>query len=97
MFKRQTNVVMDVERSSVQNDRLDEIIRSIDGLIFSIKMDSYKSLSAQRGTVANKALEYTNQELMAKKNILFNLIPKEELFALTKRKVTAAESLLPLN
>ena len=95
MFKRQTNVVIDT--TNQQNDRLDEIIKSIDGLIFSIKMDTYQSISAHRAGNGNKALEYTVQEMMAKKNILFNLIPKDELYAITKKKSPKQGENIPLN
>lgn len=85
MFKNQANIVIG-EKSSQQKSRLDEILQSIDGLIFSIKMDTFQSISAHKAGNGNKALEYTAQEMMAKKNILFNLLPKEELYAITKMK-----------
>ena len=84
MFKKQTNIAVDY--SSQQKDRLNDILNSIDGLIFSIKMDTYQSISMNKAGNGNKALDYTYQEMMAKKNILFNLIPKDELYALTKKK-----------
>ncbi len=94
MFKRQANIVVDTDKS----DRLDEIIKSIDGLIFSIKMDSFQSISAHRTGNGKKALEYTTHEMMAKKNILFNLIPRDELYAITKKKSPAkTDSAIPLN
>ena len=97
MFKNQAHVAMD-ETSFQSHNRLDDILKSIDGLIFSIKMDTFQSISAHKAGNGNKALEYTAQEMMAKKNILFNLLPKEELYAITKKKsanIRASE--MPLN
>ncbi|MCW3120866.1 MAG: hypothetical protein JWQ38_358 [Flavipsychrobacter sp.] len=97
MFKNQANVAMD-ETSFQSHNRLDDILKSIDGLIFSIKMDTFQSISAHKAGNGNKALEYTAQEMMAKKNILFNLLPKEELYAITKKKSANTQaSDMPLN
>lgn len=93
MFKNQTNIVLDREQSVSQKNRLDEILKSIDGLIFAVKMDA----NAKEGNGA-KPLEYSAQEMMAKKDILFNLLPKEELYAVTKRKAPTPKAPgLPMN
>ncbi len=86
MFRKQTSLANDIETSNQQKDRLEEVLKTIDGLIFSIKMDTYQSISANKAGNGNKAMDYSCQEMMAKKNILFNLIPKDELYALTKKK-----------
>ena len=97
MFKRPTNIVVDQEQSNDQKNRLEEILKSIDGLIFSIKMDNYQSVATHRSGNSSKALEYTAQEMMEKKNILFNLLPKDELYAITKKKSANPVVGMPMN
>lgn len=89
MFKKQSALATDSEQANQQKDRLDEVLRSIDGLIFSIKMETYQSIVSKRAGNGNRAFEYTPQEMLAKKNILFSLIPPDELFAITKKKSAA--------
>ena len=84
MSKKQIN--MAIEKSSQQKERLEEILQSIDGLICSLKMYSYHSTSTNSLGDGNEPVEYSSQEMMAKKNILFDLIPKDELYALTKKR-----------
>ena len=86
MFKKQTTMAADATQTNQQKDRLDEVLRSIDGLIYSIKMESYQSIVTKRAGNGSRAFEYTPQEMLAKKNILFSLIPPDELFAITKKK-----------
>jgi hypothetical protein len=87
MFKMKRNISREIPRTSAQHDRLDEILKAIDGLIFSIKMDTYQSVSSNRVVNFNKAMDdSSSQEMMARKSILFNLLPKDELYAITKKK-----------
>jgi hypothetical protein len=86
MFKTQATLAPTEAQSNNQKERLDEILRSIDGLIFSIKMETYQSVVSRRAGNGSKTFEYTPQEMMAKKSILFSLIPPDELYAITKKK-----------
>lgn len=89
MFKTQATPAPTEAQSNNQKERLDDILRSIDGLIFSIKMETYQSAVAKRTGNGSKAFDYTPQEMMAKKSILFSLIPPDELYAITKKKSPA--------
>jgi len=97
MFKQQTNIAID-QQSTKQKERLDEILKSIDGLIFSIKMNSYQSAASGKTGNGSRTMETTAQEMLVKKDILFNLLPREELYALTKRKSSVQPgNYLPMN
>lgn len=86
MFKKLSTTATSPEQFDEQKERLDEVLKTIDGLIFSIKMETYQSIMTAKSGNGNKAFEYTPQEMMAKKNILFSLIPADELYAITKKK-----------
>jgi hypothetical protein len=89
MFRKQNAIATNEGQVSQQQERLDDILKSIDGLIFSIKMETYQSIVNKRSGNGNKAFEYTPQEMMVKKDILFSLIPTDELYAITKKKSPA--------